>query len=174
MVNGGVDSSGEGEAALSRREEKFCVIVPGYNEEKSIGGVVRGVLKHCPDVVVVDDGSTDGTVAEAEGAGARVVKHEANRGKGIALGVNEDALFQNNEKTGLDSGQIIFLSTDGIWEARNPEKEMFGKNRVCEILRRHASSGAEAIVEAIINELHRFTRGVKIEDDVTLVVIKLG
>lgn len=70
---------------MSRSEERFCVIVPGYNEGECIAEVVRGILQHCPNVVVVDDGSTDSTAVEAEAAGAHVVKHEQNRGKGMAL-----------------------------------------------------------------------------------------
>jgi len=84
-VNGGPDGSREGQAAPIRSQERFCVIVPGYNEGKCIGEVVRGIREHCPDVVVVDDGSTDNTAAEAEAVGAHVLKHETNRGKGIAL-----------------------------------------------------------------------------------------
>jgi sigma-B regulation protein RsbU (phosphoserine phosphatase) len=94
-------------------------------------------------------------------------------GKGIALGINEDVLFQDNEKAGLEKGHLIFLSTDGIWEALNPSGEMFGKARVCEILREHASSSAEAIIDSVIEGLHRFTKGVILEDDITLVIVKL-
>ena len=68
-----------------RENERFCVVVPGYNEGKRIGDVVRGIREHCPDVVVVDDGSSDDTVSEAEAAGAHVVRHDRNRGKGVAL-----------------------------------------------------------------------------------------
>lgn len=68
-----------------RSDEKWCVIIPGYNEEKRIAGVVRGIRKHCSDAVVVDDGSIDRTASEAEAAGAHVLRHRFNRGKGAAL-----------------------------------------------------------------------------------------
>lgn len=67
------------------QEKKFCVILPAYREEKRIGRVVREVLKYCKHVIVVDDGSPDGTGPAAEAAGAKVLKHDANRGKGVAL-----------------------------------------------------------------------------------------
>ncbi len=70
---------------MAEGEHRFCVIVPGYQEEGRIGKVVEGIRRHCRDVVVVDDGSTDGTAAEAERAGAAVLKHGVNKGKGAAL-----------------------------------------------------------------------------------------
>jgi glycosyltransferase involved in cell wall biosynthesis len=64
---------------------KYCVLIPGYREEGRIGAVVKDVLKHGAEVLVVDDGSPDATATEAEAAGAIVLKHEVNKGKGVAL-----------------------------------------------------------------------------------------
>jgi glycosyltransferase involved in cell wall biosynthesis len=64
-----------------------CVIVPAFNEAGTIADVVRGAraCQYVDDVVVVDDGSTDETVARAAQAGAHVLRHEQNRGKGHAV-----------------------------------------------------------------------------------------
>lgn len=64
---------------------KYCVLIPAYREEGRIGRVVRDALKYGGNVLVVDDGSPDATAAEAEAAGAIVVRHDDNRGKGLAL-----------------------------------------------------------------------------------------
>src|SRR5687767_3483349 len=67
---------------------RACAIVPAYEAAKTVGPVVRGLraLWPSPDAIyVVDDGSADGTSREAELAGARVVRHHKNRGKGAAL-----------------------------------------------------------------------------------------
>jgi glycosyltransferase involved in cell wall biosynthesis len=64
---------------------KICCLIPAFNEEKRIAEVVRGVRRHIPDVVVVDDGSHDATAAHAESSGALVIRHAANQGKGMAL-----------------------------------------------------------------------------------------
>jgi len=64
---------------------RWCVLLPAYQEGGRIGATVKAVLPFCPDVVVVDDGSSDGTAAEARAAGAIVVPHERNMGKGVAL-----------------------------------------------------------------------------------------
>ncbi len=94
-------------------------------------------------------------------------------GSGIALGVDEDWDYQAYTKASLRKGQIIFLSTDGIWEAFNPDGEMFGKDRIYDILRKNASSGAEEIVRNVLADLDSFQQGASIEDDITLVVIKI-
>lgn len=63
----------------------IIAIVPAYNEKETIGSVVRNLFQHVDSVVVVDDGSNDGTFDEASRAGAVVISHEINRGQGAAL-----------------------------------------------------------------------------------------
>ncbi len=62
----------------------FCII-PALNEKANIGGVVSGVIPCVDSVIVVDDGSRDGTGDLARNAGAIVLRHEINRGQGAAL-----------------------------------------------------------------------------------------
>ena len=61
---------------------RLLAIVPAYNEEGMIGRVVRDINRHAPDfnVLVVDDGSVDRTVALAEAEGAMVLRHPFNLG----------------------------------------------------------------------------------------------
>jgi len=64
----------------------IAIIIPAFNEESTVGNVVRAALASQPDeVVVVDDGSTDGTADAARAAGARVLTLPHNAGKGAAL-----------------------------------------------------------------------------------------
>jgi sigma-B regulation protein RsbU (phosphoserine phosphatase) len=72
------------------------------------------------------------------------------------------------------SGQIIFLSTDGIWEAFNPKGEMFGKERIYDIIRKNSILGAEEIVQKTFAALDNFQQGAPIEDDITLVISKIN
>lgn len=64
-----------------------AAIIPCFNEATAIAGVVRDVRMHVPTVLVVDDGSTDSTAQLAQNAGATLVRHATNRGKGAALRV---------------------------------------------------------------------------------------
>jgi sigma-B regulation protein RsbU (phosphoserine phosphatase) len=94
-------------------------------------------------------------------------------GSGIALGVDAEWIYEDNKKTDFSNGQIIFLSTDGIWEARNKKGEMLGKEPILNAIRQNASSDATQIIDAIFDILDKFIGEVKIEDDITSVIIKM-
>jgi glycosyltransferase involved in cell wall biosynthesis len=65
--------------------QDLCAIIPCFNEELTIGRIVRATSVHVGLVIVVDDCSRDNTQAEAAAAGALVIRHERNMGKGAAL-----------------------------------------------------------------------------------------
>ena len=77
-----------------------------------------------------------------------------------------------NERHGLAPGQIIVLCTDGVWEARNFDGEIFGKKRLFAIIRLHAHKKAEEIIEAVVAAVDLFQSNAGAEDDITLIVIK--
>ena len=63
----------------------ICAVIPTYENGGTVAGVVQGVLAQGLPVIVVDDGSTDGTESRLEGLGIRYLRHARNRGKGRAL-----------------------------------------------------------------------------------------
>lgn len=63
-----------------------CIILPAYNNGKTVGAVITGILRQLPDLIFVDDGSTDCTAEVLKGfPGITVVRHGVNQGKGAAL-----------------------------------------------------------------------------------------
>src|SRR5947209_2371321 len=62
-----------------------AAIVPCLNERAAIAPLVTAIRTHLPGVLVIDDGSTDGTAAVAQQAGAEVIRHKQSQGKGAAL-----------------------------------------------------------------------------------------
>ena len=103
----------------------------------------------------------------------RTDSFEELRGAGIPLGVEDSWVFEENMKSNLSDDQIIFLATDGVWEQRNPDNEMFWKDRVNDLIRKNSTKSAEDIVNIFIDTLNRFKGDLKFEDDVTMVVVKL-
>ncbi len=98
------------EAARDRLAQirlKAAAIIPAYREEKHVGDVVRRTRQQLDHVLVVDDGSNDKTAQQARDAGAEVIAHSQNRGKGEAI------------KTGLrhwldrQMTHVVVLDADG-------------------------------------------------------------
>jgi serine phosphatase RsbU (regulator of sigma subunit) len=97
---------------------------------------------------------------------------DLNGGNNLALGVFEDTEFKEAQQE-IAPEQIILIATDGIWEARNPNGEMFSKERIHQIIRRNSAKTANEIQTEILDSLKHFQKDVKLEDDMTLVVIKI-
>lgn len=94
-----------GESAVNRTT--VAAVIPAFCEEKHVGNVVERTLQQLDHVLVVDDGSNDATAATARAAGAEVVVHERNRGKGESI--------QTGLRHWLDRGfgHVIILDADG-------------------------------------------------------------
>lgn len=74
-----------------------AALIPAYNEAGAIAQVVEGVRRFVSRVIVVDDGSTDGTGELARRAGAEVLTHDVNRGKGHAVRTGLAHLFPGGD-----------------------------------------------------------------------------
>jgi sigma-B regulation protein RsbU (phosphoserine phosphatase) len=94
-------------------------------------------------------------------------------GQSLPLGVSEQSAYQEFSDKILPE-QVIVIGTDGIWESRNADGQMFGKERFHGVIRKHARGTAADILQAVIDELDRFSHPLEKEDDVTLVVIKIS
>ncbi len=92
---------------------KIIVAMPAYNEDKYLGSLVLQARQYADEVIVVDDGSGDNTSRVAELAGATVIRHEKNLGKGAAL---QRILA---EAAGRNADTLVLLDADS---QHNPEE----------------------------------------------------
>jgi sigma-B regulation protein RsbU (phosphoserine phosphatase) len=92
-------------------------------------------------------------------------------GKGLPFGIDKAEVYLE-ESHPFHPGQLFFLGTDGIWEARDASGTFFGKKRVKQILRENADADAKLIVTAVIDAVKAFQADSGRSDDVTCVVVK--
>ena len=95
-------------------------------------------------------------------------------GRGLPLGVDDQYRYEEYVDTGLCAGHIIAIGTDGVWEASDRLRNHYGLERFCEVIRQNARRNAQAILEAVFNDIKTFTMGARQEDDITLLVAKVG
>ncbi|MFH1665650.1 MAG: glycosyltransferase family 2 protein [Candidatus Omnitrophota bacterium] len=93
---------------MGSRTDNTVVIIPSYNEARTIGDIVKSVAKRGMSVFVIDDGSSDNTGRVALDSGAKVIRNEKNRGKGAAVRVGVTYVL---EKTGFE--WIVIMDGDG-------------------------------------------------------------
>jgi glycosyltransferase involved in cell wall biosynthesis len=88
-----------------------CILIPAYNAELTLGPVVRECVGLGYPVVVVDDGSLDGTAGVAAGEAVKILRHRVNQGKGRALRTG----FQWALEGGFD--MVVTIDADGQHDA---------------------------------------------------------
>lgn len=89
----------------------------------------------------------------------------------FALGMFETACFQARQFH-LDGGDLLIVYSDGLTDAENSREEMFGEERLLEIIQREAPSGSRAVEHSILKEIGAFTESTPQTDDITFVVVE--
>jgi sigma-B regulation protein RsbU (phosphoserine phosphatase) len=92
--------------------------------------------------------------------------------EGLILGVKENVEFEE-KSIQLDIGDILLLYTDGLTETTDREGEMFGIERLSNLLKEFHSSPPQNLIDAIYRELVSFAGGVKLSDDVSIVAMRI-
>jgi serine phosphatase RsbU (regulator of sigma subunit) len=156
------------------------------------GGTLGEVLGDVNDVLVADtpDGkfmtfmsiliNADGSSFRWAGAGhdppllfnSNTRNFSEPNGGHIPLGIMSNQVFDEYESLLGPVGSILLTGTDGIWETANPEKELYGKERLRAVIMDHADESAQLIGDAIIEDLNLFRGSDRPLDDVTMVVVK--
>jgi sigma-B regulation protein RsbU (phosphoserine phosphatase) len=98
--------------------------------------------------------------------------HELN-GSNLSLGLKKKADYEEHIFEEVKAGQIYLAASDGLWEAFNQNKEMFGKDRVRNLIRRFADLTAAEICDRINEDLFNFLADTSLDDDLTFVVVKV-
>jgi sigma-B regulation protein RsbU (phosphoserine phosphatase) len=94
-------------------------------------------------------------------------------GGGLPLGVMAEETYEEYELGNLSPGTIIAFMTDGIFEARNKAEQMYGKERIMQIIRDNHELSAEKIASILEDDVDQFQEGTSQEDDITHVIVKL-
>lgn len=97
----------------------IVAILPAFNEEVSIGSVVLRTRRYADRVIVVDDGSSDHTADVAELAGAEVIRHPENRGKGTAFGLKEGPSLNCQSQFSLCDNIMLLVKLSSLRAANS-------------------------------------------------------
>jgi sigma-B regulation protein RsbU (phosphoserine phosphatase) len=124
-----------------------------YPQQRRVTWVSAG-----PDPAIVYDPATD-EFFELEGGD-------------LILGVQEDTSYQDFTHGPLPENAVMFVGTDGVWEARRKDDQMFGKDRLRDVLRDNAHRTADEIAAALERSIDDFIGDGRVHDDVTYVVVK--
>lgn len=98
---------------LNKSQPKVIVAIPCFNEEQFIGDIATRAKEYVDQVIVIDDGSIDGTSQVARAAGAQIIKHEVRQGAGAATKSAFEFAKTNN------AGVLVTLDGDG---QHNPDE----------------------------------------------------
>lgn len=93
-------------------------------------------------------------------------------GEDIPLAIMPDWDYHEHERPPLAPGETIVIGTDGIWEARNPAGEMFGRQRFLDVLCAHAHADPDALCKAVLEAVTAFRDGHEQLDDITMVAVR--
>ena len=91
---------------------------------------------------------------------------------GIALGIVPGERFRLGPKVHFNKNDLMLLTTDGIWEAADPDGVAFGKKRVYEVLRECHHMSAQAILDELFRRVAEHCKGLPAKDDQTAVLFK--
>jgi sigma-B regulation protein RsbU (phosphoserine phosphatase) len=100
-------------------------------------------------------------------------RFKALNSQGMALGVDAHARYEGTEISGWPEGSVILIGTDGIHEARNAQGEYFGHERLKTLIQEHHQRDAASLKEIILDAVEAFREGFPMEDDLTLVTVRL-
>ncbi len=101
---------------------------------------------------------------------------ESYRTQGIGVGLEKGDIFAQSlveEEVKLNSGQLYAFFTDGLTEAMNEKNELFGEEKLSTILKNKSTLRSTEIMEVILHSLKTFRGTAEVNDDITMVIVKV-
>ncbi|MFH1689524.1 MAG: PP2C family protein-serine/threonine phosphatase [Candidatus Eisenbacteria bacterium] len=142
-------------------------LVHGYTEDSVFITFFYSILDtRTGEIVYVNAGHNPPCVLRANGN-----REYLDRG-GLVVGIMPGSEYEEGTTT-LRAGDDLVLYTDGITEAANPEDEMFGEERLEQLLIEHRHSSAREIEERVYSSITNFAAGASQTDDLTMVIVKM-
>ncbi len=92
--------------------------------------------------------------------------------EGMILGVQKGIVFEERQCR-LETGDLLLIYTDGVIEAQSPAGELFGRGRLCELLRSCPEASPQEVIDAVLSAVAAFTGTTTLEDDVTMIAMKV-
>jgi sigma-B regulation protein RsbU (phosphoserine phosphatase) len=141
--------------------------VHGYTEESLFITFFYSVLDtRTGELVYVNAGHNPPCILRADG------RREYLGKGGLVIGIMPGSEYESGRAT-LRTGDDLVLYTDGITEASNPDDEMFGEERLEELLTEHRHASAREIEEKVYSSIKDFAAGASQTDDLTMVIVKM-
>ena len=179
------DVAGKGLGAalmMAKLQATLRALAPNYRSLAELGAQVNEIL--CRDglpnrfaSLVYLELESDSNVIQILNAGhmpAIVIRdnkiQEMPRGS-PALGLKRDIRF-TEQRVELKPGEVLFIYSDGITDARNEAGKFFGEERLMNLLQRDSGLSIEKIGKNILNEVERFVGDARVYDDLSMVIIK--
>jgi sigma-B regulation protein RsbU (phosphoserine phosphatase) len=93
--------------------------------------------------------------------------------EGLILGVNKEVVYEEKSLQ-LREGDILLMYTDGVTEAQNAAGELFGEQRLCQILAENHDEQPDLLIDLILEKVSAFTDSQPLTDDVSIVLIRVA
>jgi serine phosphatase RsbU (regulator of sigma subunit) len=123
---------------------------------------------HARTLVYTSAGHMTGFIFDRAGTVKQLLE-----GTSVPLGIEPDVTFPVAPPISLETGDLIFLLSDGLVEAGAPDASQFGTERALAIIREHQAKSAREIIEALYAAIRDFCHGQAPQDDMTTIVIKV-
>jgi sigma-B regulation protein RsbU (phosphoserine phosphatase) len=143
------------ELASDTDPDKFITLFYGVLDNKK-RSIIWGLGGHDPAILIKKDGD----------------QIEELKSAGVPMGFIKDMTFEQAGPVEIEIGDVVVIGTDGIWEAENENEEMFGKERLIEVIRHNNEKNAEEICQAVVTAVTDFYHPLTQHDDITIVIIK--